>query len=332
MGPPTSSVRVLAAALLIAVGALLASVGASAAERYPSRPIRLVVPFPPGGFNDQFARILSQKLAETWKQPVPVENRPGGSTLIGTELVARAAPDGHTLLIASFAFAVNPALHLRLPYDTLKDFAPVALCCATPNVLVVNPDVPARTVPELLALARAKPGELAYASAGPGSSNHLTMELLKLQAGVDLLHVPYKGSAPAQLDLLGGRVQVMFDNTPNVLQQIRAGKLRALAVTTPRRFALLPELPTVAGSAPGLADFDVSVWFGVLAPAATPRPVIDALNREINRILLLPDVLALLKNQGVEPIGGSPEQFGLHIRSQMAKWAPVVQRAGIRLE
>ena len=208
----------------------------------------------------------------------------------------------------------------------LRDFAPVALCCATPNVLVVNPDVPARTVPELLALARAKPDELAYASAGPGSSNHLTMELLELQAGVDLLHVPYKGSAPAQLDLLGGRVQVRFDNAPNVLPQIRGGKLRALAVTTPQRFALLPDLPTVADA--GVKDFDVSVWFGVPAPAATPRPVIDALNREINRILLLPEVLALLKNQGAEPIGGSPEQFGLHIRSQLAKWAPVVQRAG----
>ena len=322
--------RRLVAALLLGAVAAMSMTCANAAEQYPARAVRLVVPFPPGGFNDQFARILSQKLAETWKQPFPVENRPGGSTLIGTELVARAAPDGYTLLIASFAFAVNPALHSRLPYDSLKDFAPVALCCATPNVLVVNPDVPARNLPELLALARAKPGELAYASAGPGSSNHLTMELLELQAGVDLLHVPYKGSAPAQLDLLGGRVQVMFDNTPNVLQQIRAGKLRALAVTTPRRFALLPDLPTVADA--GLKDFDVSVWFGVLAPAATPRPVIDALNREINRILLLPDVLALLKNQGVEPIGGSPEQFGLHIRSQMAKWAPVVRRAGIRLD
>ncbi len=316
---------------LLGAAGLLAAAGARAqAERYPARTVRLVVPYPPGGFNDQFARLLAQRLAEAWGVPVVVDNRPGGGTLIGTEAVVRAAPDGHVLLMASFALGANPGLHLRLPYDTLRDLAPVAYCAATPNLLVVPADSPVRSVADLVALAKARPGELAYRSAGPGSSNHLSMELFKRQSGVDLVHVPYKGSAPALIDLVAGRLQAMFDNVPNVLPQVRGGRLRAVAVTTPRRFQLLPELPTVASQ--GLPDFDVSVWFGMVAPARTPPPVIAQLNREVNRILLLPAVAAVLRDQGVEPVGGSPEQFALHLRTQVEKWGTLARGAGIRLD
>jgi tripartite-type tricarboxylate transporter receptor subunit TctC len=299
-------------------------------DAYPVRSVRLVVPFPPGGFNDQLARILGQKLHEAWGQTVVVENRPGGGSQIGTQAVATATPDGYTLLMASFAFAVNPALYAKLPYDTLRDFAPVILCAATPNLLVVGSEVPVKSLKELVALAKSKPGELAYASAGLGSSNHLSMEMLKTRAGIDLIHVPYKGSAPAVIDVVGGRVQAMFDNVPNVLPQVQSGKLRALAVTSPRRFALMPELPTVAES--GIRDFEVSVWFGVVAPARTPQAVIDQINKDINRILLLPEVQSTLKLQGVETVGGSPQQFAVHLRNQMTRWSGVVKEAGIRLE
>jgi len=299
-------------------------------DAYPLRSVRLVVPFPPGGFNDQLARILGQKLHEAWGQTVVVENRPGGGSQIGTQAVATAAPDGYTLLIASFAFAVNPALYAKLPYDTLRDFTPVVLCASTPNLLVVGREVPVKSLKELLALAKSKPGELAYASAGIGSSNHLSMEMLKARAGIDLIHVPYKGSAPAVIDVVGGRVQAMFDNAPNVLPQVQSGKLRALAVTSPRRFALMPELPTVAES--GIREFEVSVWFGIVAPGRTPQPVIDRINKDINRILLLPEVQSTFRLQGVEPIGGTPEQFTVYLRNQMAKWSGVVKEAGIRLE
>ena len=299
-------------------------------DAFPVRSIRIVVPFPPGGFNDQLARILAQKLHEAWGQSVLVENRPGGGSQIGTQTVAKAAPDGYTLLMASFAFAVNPALYAKLPYDTVRDFTPVILCAATPNLLVVGNEVPVQSVKELVALAKSKPGELAYASAGLGSSNHLSMELLKARAGIDLVHVPYKGSAPAVIDVVGGRVQAMFDNAPNVLPQVRAGKLRALAVTSPRRFAPMPELPTVAES--GIEDFEVSVWFGIAAPARTPPGVVERINAQINRILLLPDVQSTFRLQGVESIGGSPQQFTVHLRSQMAKWSGVVKEAGVRLE
>lgn len=319
-----------AAAIRLLAFALMLGTSVAHADAYPARTIRLVVPFPPGGFNDQLGRILAQKLHESWGQSVVVENRPGGGSQLGTQAVAKAPPDGYTLLVASFAFAVNPALYAKLPYDTARDFVPVILCAATPNLLVVGNDVAAKSVKDLVALAKAKPGELVYGSAGIGSSNHLSMELLKARAGIDLVHVPYKGSAPAVLDLVGGRVQAMFDNTPNVLPQVKAGKVRALAVTSPRRFALLPELPTVAEA--GLKDFEVSVWFGVVAPARTPLAVVDRINAEVNRILLLPDVQSTFRLQGVETIGGSPQQFGLHLQSQMTKWGALVRDAGIRIE
>jgi tripartite-type tricarboxylate transporter receptor subunit TctC len=300
-----------------------------AAAAFPVKPVRLIVPFPPGAFNDQLARTLSQKLGERWKQPVVVDNRPGASTVIGTDLAARAPADGHTLLIVSFAFAVNPSLHRSLPFDTGQDFTPVVLAAGTPNILVVHPGLPATSVKDLVQLARERPGRLDYATAGNGTSNHLCTELFKSLAGVDLVHVPYKGSAPAVTDLLGGQVQVMFDNAPNVLPHVRAGKLRALAVSTAARSAFAPDLPAVAETVPG---FDVEVWFGVVAPAGVPRQVIGRLNADINAVLALPEVKNRFAEQGVRVIGGSPESFGAYLQAQTRRWARVVKEAGLQVE
>jgi tripartite-type tricarboxylate transporter receptor subunit TctC len=300
------------------------------AEDYPSKPIRIIVPYPPGGFNDNLARTLGQKLTEKWGQPVIVDNRPGGGTTIGTNLAAKSAPDGYTLLIVSFAFAVNPALYASLPYDTAKDFAPIVFAASTPNLLVVNPELPVKSVKELIALAKSKPGKLNYASAGNGSSNHLSMELFKSLTGVDIVHVPYKGSAPAVTDLIGGQVDVMFDNVPNVLPQVKAGKLRGLAVSSKERSPFIRDLPTVAES--GVPGFDVSVWFGVVAPAGTPRSVVAKLNAEINGILKLDKIRQAFNNQGVEPAGGTPEGFASFLVAQTTKWAKVVRESGARAE
>ena len=310
--------------------ALAACSGSSGPQEYPSGTIRIVVPYPPGGFNDTFARTAAQKLNDTWGQPVIVENRAGGNTTIGSGLVARAPADGHTLLIVSFAFAANPGLYDELPYDTLGDFAPVILAAGTANVLVTRPDLPVDSVPELIALARAQPGALNYASAGNGSSNHLSMELFKSLTGTEFVHVPYRGSAPAVADLLGGQVDVMFDNTPNVMPHVRVGRLRALAVSTRARSRFTPELLTVEES--GVPGFDVPVWFGVVAPAGTPRPVIDQLNAAFNRLLRMPDVLRLFDQQGVEPRGGTPEEFDTFLRTQIETWAAVVKASGARPE
>jgi tripartite-type tricarboxylate transporter receptor subunit TctC len=284
--------RLLAAGL----AAPLVAGRARAATDFPSRPVRIVVPFTPGASTDQIARLLAQRLGEIWKRTVLVENRPGGATQIGTDLVAKAPPDGHTMLMAGFAFGVNPSLVPKPPYDALRDFAPLVLCVATPNLLVVGADQPMRTVAELLAASRSSPEGVAFASAGVATSNHLCMELLKSKTGMNLPHV-------------------------------KAGKLRALAVTTPRRFALLPQIPTMIEA--GIPDFDVMSWFGLTAPARVPRTVVDLVNAEVNRILLQPDIRELLRVQGMETVGGSPEQLGNHIRAQVEKWAPVVKAAGL---
>lgn len=312
---------------LLAFGLLF---GIARAESYPSKPIRIVVPYTPGGFNDTLARTLGRKLNEKWDKPVMVDNRPGGGTTIGTGLVAKAPADGHTLLVVSFAFGVNPSLYARLPYDTQGDFAPVVLAAGTPNILVVNPQLPVNTVQDLIALAKSKPGKLNYATAGNGSSNHLSMEMLKSMVGVDIVHVPYKGSAPAVTDLIGGQVDVMFDNVPNVLQHLKAGKLRGLAVSSRERSPFTPDLPTVSEA--GVPGFDVSVWFGVVVPSGTPKAVVLRLNTEINRILKLPEVVELFHNQGVEPLGGTPDAFSAFLRDQTAKWAKVVKESGAKAE
>lgn len=300
------------------------------AQSYPAKPIKIVVPYPPGGFNDTLGRTLAAKFTEEWGQPAIVENKPGANTLIGSDYVAKAAPDGYTLLIVAFPFAVAPSLIKNMPYDTVKDFAPVALAAQSPNLLVVNPSLPVKTVAELVAMAKAKPDSLSYASTGNGSSNHISMELFKSLAGVRIVHIPYKGSAPAVTDLLGGQVHVMFDNAPNVLLQVKAGRLRALAQTGATRSSIAPDLPTVAEA--GVPGYELTVWFGLVAPAGTPREVIQKLNAEVLKILAMPDVRERFLSQGVEPLGSTPEQFGDHIKAQMAKWGKVVRDAGVQAE
>ena len=300
------------------------------AQRFPEKPMRIIVPFTPGAFNDTLARVLAQKFQESWGQTVVVDNRPGGATLIGGEAAAKSAPDGHTLFIVAFPFAVVPSLYSKMPYDTLKDFVPVSFAAQSTNLLVVNPKLPIHSVKDLIANAKASPGKLSYGSTGPGSSNNLCMVLFMSMAGVELTHVPYKGSAPMGTDLLGGHIDVAFDNAPNVLPHIKAGALRALGATSVNRSTFAPDIPTVAEA--GVPGYEVAVWFGVVAPAGVPQDVLTKLNAEINRILALPDVRRSFADQGVEPVGGTREQFGEHIKAQIEKWAKVVKEAGIRGE
>ena len=292
--------------------------------------IRIVVPYTPGGFNDTLGRIVAQKFTDDWGVPAVVENRPGGGTLIGSDAVAKAPADGYTLLVVAFPFAVNPTLYAKLPYDTLKDFAPLILAGQSANILVVNNDMPVKSVKELIGTAKAKPGSISYGSTGSGSSNHLSMELFRLMTGTELIHVPYKGSAPMVTDLLGGHVQIAFDNVPNVLSQVKAGKLRALAVTSLTRDPSVPDLATVAEA--GVPGYEVGVWFGMVAPAATPPDVLAKLNAELNKILGYPDVKQKFADQGVNPVGGSPERFGEHLRTQIEKWGKVVKESGAKVE
>ena len=311
--------------------AILAFASANAfAQPYPARTIRIVVPFTPGGFNDTLGRTIAAHLQTAWGQPVVVENKPGGNTTIGTDLVAKSPPDGYTLLIIGFPFPVTPLLMKDVPYDVLRDFTPVIVAANTPNLLVVNPAVPAKSVTELVALAKAKPGTINYASTGSGTSNHISMELFKLMTGTSVTHVPYKGSGPAVTDLLGGQVQVMFDNVPNVLQHVKAGKLRALGVSGMTRSPLAPEVPTVNES--GVPGYEVGVWFGLAAPAGTPREVIDKLNAEVTRMLALPEVKQRFLAQGVETVGGTPAEAAEHVRTQMAKWSKVVAASGAKID
>jgi len=304
---------------------------AAFAQPWPSKPIKIIVPYPAGGTSDILARALSPGLQAALGQAIVVENKPGATGNVGADFVAKSAPDGYTLLVVAFPFAVTPSLIRNMPYDTVRDFAPVILAATSPNLLVVNPQaLPVSSVKELIAQAKAKPGVLSYASTGNGSSNHISMELFKSLAGVQLLHIPYKGSAPAVTDLLGGQVPVMFDNVPNVLPHVKSGRLRALAVSGAKRSSLVPDLPTVAEA--GVPDYEVTVWFGLVAPAGTPREVVQKLNAEVQKILAMPDVRERFLAQGVEPQGSTPEQFAEHIRTQMAKWAKVVQDAGVKAE
>ena len=316
------------AATLVAACLPAAAIGA---EAYPAKAIRMVVPFPAGGTTDILARIAGQKLTEALKQQVIIDNRPGAGGNIGTELVAKSPPDGYTLLTdPGSTLTINPSLYAKLPYDPVKDFAPVTILAAVPNILVVHPSLPVKNVKELIALAKAKPGQLNYASTGAGQSTHLSMELFKTMAGVDLVHIPYKGSAPALTDLLGGQVTLMFDNMPSSLPHVQGGKLRALAVSTLKRSPAMPQLPTVAES--GLPGFEVSVWFAVLAPAGTPRDIVQRLNAVLVKALHAPDVKERLAGQGAEPIGNTPEAFAATMQRDLVKWAKVVKDSGARLE
>jgi tripartite-type tricarboxylate transporter receptor subunit TctC len=309
----------------------LACAPAHAQTSYPAKPVRLVVPFPAGGTTDILARAVAQKLSETWGQQVIVDNRPGAAGNIGTELVARSAPDGYTLLMGTVGtHAINASLYEKLPFDPVKDFTPVVLVAGVPNVLVVNQSVPAQSVAELIAYAKANPGKLNFASSGSGTSIHLSGELFKVLTGVQMTHVPYKGSAPALTDLMGGQVQLMFDNLPSSLAFIKAGRLRALAVTSTTRAAALPDIPTMVEA--GVPGFEASSWFGVLAPAGTPRDIVLRINAEVAKWLATPEAREKLAGQGAIVAGGAPEDFARHIASESAKWARVVKASGAKVE
>ncbi len=313
----------LVKALFAAVPLMFAAGHAQAA--WPERPITLVVPYTPGGVTDALARTVAKSLAERIKQPVVVENRAGGGANIGAAHVAKANPDGYTLLMGSAAtHAINASLYHNLSYDHIKDFAPISLVAQVPNVLVVHPSVPVNNVKELIAYGKAHPGQLNFGSSGAGGTIHLSGELFKSMSGVQMTHVPYKGSAPAVNDLLGGQIQLMFDSS--VVPYVKAGKLRALGVTSAKRSAALPDVPTIAEA--GLPGYEATAWFGILAPAGTPEPVIAKLNAQISAVLRDPVVVKWMQAQGFDEGGGSPADFAAHIRKETTKWARVVQESG----
>jgi tripartite-type tricarboxylate transporter receptor subunit TctC len=303
----------------------------AAAQSCPARPIHLIVPFPPGGGNDTVARAIAQQAGPDLGQPIVIDNRPGAGGSVGAELAAKAPPDGYTLFLAGVgSHAVNPNLHARLPYDPVKDFTPVTLLASAPSVLVVNPAVPARSIAELSAYARANPGKLNYASNGNGSAAQLAAAMYESMAGVRMVHVPYKGIAPALTDLLSGEVQLMFGTIVALVPHIQAGRLRALAVTSRKRSPLLPQVPTLAES--GLPDYEAGSWYGILAPAGTPPEVVRALNAAMVKAVRQRDVSRRLAAEGAESIGSTPEEFGAHIQRELARVAKVVRAAGIRIE
>jgi len=300
------------------------------AQPYPSKPIRLVIGFAAGGPSDVAARTIAQKLTEKWGQQVIVDIRPGAGGNIATEIVAKAPPDGYTLLEPAFAHAVNPSLYAKLPFDAVKDFSPILLFASIANLLVVHPSIPAQSVKDLVAFAKARPGQLICGSAGNGTASHLALELLNLMGGVKITHVPYKGLAPAHTELMGGQLSMMFDGLVTGLPAVKAGRLRALAVTTLKRWQGAPDIPTMSEA--GLAGFEVNSWYGLLAPAGTPREIIAKLNTEVARSLREPDARERLYSIGAEPMDNTPEEFQAYINAEMAKWAKVVKTAGIRAD
>lgn len=307
----------------------MAGAGSAAAQGFPSKPVRIVVGASAGGGIDIVSRLVGQKLTERIGQPVIVDNRPGAGTTIGGDVVAKSAPDGHTVLMASTSFSVSAGLYRKLPFDPIRDFAPVTLVASGPLVLVAHPLVPAKSVKALIALAKARPGKLTFASGGTGSSLHLAGEWFKSSAGIDMVHVPYKGGAPAAVDLMAGQVDVMFDVMVAQFPHIKAGKTRPLAVTTRTRSSLLPEVPTVAES--GLPGFDVAGWFGVLAPAATPSDAVARLHTEIVAVLKSTDVRERLTALGADPVGSTPAEFAAYYRSEVERWGKTIRAAGIKL-
>jgi len=314
----------------VAAGLLASLPGAAlAADTFPSRPLRMVVPYTPGGNTDVLARLLAQRLGQAWGQQVVVDNRPGGNTLIGSELVARASPDGHTLMFTTLTFAVTPSIYRKLPFDPATDFTPITLAVTLPNVLVVHPAVPARTLGEFLQHAKANPGKLSYASTGSGTSPHLSMELLKSMAGVDLLHVPYKGGAPALADVIGGQIAAQFIGLPVALPHIRGNRLRALATTSARRSSVAPDVPTVGETLPG---YELDPWFGAFGPRGVSASIASRLQSEMARILRSAELRDHLASMGAEPVGSTPAEFAAHVRSEIAKYARIVKTAGVRVE
>jgi len=298
------------------------------AQNWPSKPLRIVVPYPPGGANDIVARALQPALSASLGQPIVIENRGGGATQLGTEAVARSAPDGSTFLLTNIALGANPSLFAKLPYDTSKDLAPISLISTVPLVLVVHPSLPANTAAEFVKLAKAKPGSIHYASAGNGSANHLSMEMFRAATGIDVVHVPYKGFGPAMTDLLGGQVASAFASTLASLPQVKAGKLRALGVSTAQRSAAAPDLPTIAES--GVPGFDVSEWQMLLAPAGTASTIVERMQREVANGLRNDEVKTRLTELGATPVGSTPKEAEAFLKSELARWADVAKRAGIK--
>jgi tripartite-type tricarboxylate transporter receptor subunit TctC len=302
----------------------------SAAQDYPARPVRMVAAFAPGGSVDVVARLLAQKLSESWGQQVVVDNRPGAGGNVSAEIVARAPNNGHTIYICSASFVVNPSLYAKTLYDPVRDFAPVSLVSLVQNVLVAHPALPAHSVKALIGLAKAKPGQIHYASTGSGTSGHLVMELFKSMTGINLVHVPYKVIGQAQADLMGGQVSLWFPTAPGALPHIQAGRMRALAVAGATRSPALPELPTVSET--GVPGFEASTWYAMLAPANTPPHIVAKLNGDVVRILKQPEVRERLTAMGIEIVGGSPDELARHIRSEIPKWARVVKQSGARVD
>ena len=309
-------------------GLMLTAAGGLFAQAYPTKPIRIIVPATPGGAIDLAARTIAAKLTDAWGQPVLVENRAGAAGIIGSEAVAKAAPDGYTLALVASSHAINPSLYPKLPFDTTKDFAPVALTHVVPLVMVVNPSVPASSATEFITHAKANPGKLTFASSGNGGAPHLSAELFKAMAGVYMVHIPYKGSTAAHPDLIAGQTQVMFDTVVAIAPHVKTGKVRALGVTTARRSPALPEVPTLAEA--GLRGYETSTWGGLLAPANTPSEVVTKLASEVTRILKLPDVRERMLAAGAEPIGGTPAEFDAFIKAEVTKWAKVAKQSGAK--
>jgi tripartite-type tricarboxylate transporter receptor subunit TctC len=315
----------------VALLAISAVAGPVASQPYPAKPIRMIIGFPPGGGTDIVGRIVAQRLSEVLGQQILPDNRGGAAGQIAAELTAKAPPDGYTLMMAHIAaISILPSLVARLPYDPQKDFSPISLVAIGPNLLVVHPSVPARSVKELVALAKARPGQLYFASPGSGSVQHLAGELFKLEAGVNMVHVPYKGSGQSIVDLVAGYVQLNFDSVPPVLPHVRSGRLRALAVTSEKRFSILPDIPTVTES--GVAGFDLSTWWGLVAPAAVGRDIIARLETETVKLLRQPDVKERIAFAGADTVGNTAEEFAAFIRAERAKYARIVKDANIRIE
>jgi tripartite-type tricarboxylate transporter receptor subunit TctC len=318
------------ARLLVSIAALTVAHAAWPQGAYPAKPVRVVLGFPPASAADLVARIVGAKMGDALTQQLVIDNRPGASSNIATEAVVRAPADGYTLLMGTVANTINASLYAKLAFDFARDLAPVAAVASVPNLLVVHPSLPVRSVQELIKAAKTKPGEILYGSSGNGTGPHLSGELFNLMAGVKLVHIPYKGSPQAMTDLLGGRVMVMFSPASTALPHIKAGTLRALASSGAQRTASAPDLPTIAEA--GLPGYETTVWFGLLAPANTPRDIIERLNREVTRALTDADVKKQFATQGIDAMGGTPEQFAAYIRDETAKWARVVQASGAKLD
>jgi tripartite-type tricarboxylate transporter receptor subunit TctC len=316
--------------IVSSLSALAITTALAADRNYPTKPIRLIVPYAPGGGNDTMSRAIGAKLSEAWGQQVIIDNRPGANGLVACEITATAAPDGYTILMANIgSHAINPALYKKIPYDAVKDFAPVSQLGSTANVLVTHPSVAAKSLPELIALAKARPGQLTYGSNGSGSSQHLAGALFGSTFALDLIHVPYKGTGPVMNDLVGGQIAMSFSNMLIALPQVRAKRVNAIAVTTLKRSSALPDVPAIAETAPG---FEAVSWWGIVSTRGTPAEVVNALNREIVKGLNAPDMKNFLANMGVEPAGTTPQEFAAFIKSELAKWAKVVKESGARAD